>query len=96
MQDVDEVEDIREMEDYDMMDEERSLSRSISQMTTRGEATQPDEDIENVTDNYVKFHWTELDVVIVVGPVGSLLQLLKGLLKGSFFSKGSLGGIMNP
>merc|ERR1712071_349371 len=46
-EDVDEADDIGEMEDYDMMDEERSLSRSVSQMTTRGETTQPDEDIQN-------------------------------------------------
>jgi len=46
-EDVDEADDIGEMEDYDMMDEERSLSRSVSQLTTRGEATQPDEDIQN-------------------------------------------------
>jgi len=46
-EEFDEADDIGEMEDYDMMDEERSLSRSVSQLTTRGEATQPDEDIQN-------------------------------------------------
>jgi len=45
-EDIDEGDEIRELEDYDI-DEEHSLSRSVSQMTTRGETTQPDEDIQN-------------------------------------------------
>lgn len=33
--------------DDEYMDDEQSLSRSMSQMTTRGETTQPDEDTNN-------------------------------------------------
>lgn len=42
MEDGDEM---RETEDIDGEDEQ-SLSRSVSQMTTRGEATQPDEELQ--------------------------------------------------
>ena len=40
-------EELREVDD-DFMDDEQSLSRSMSQMTTRGETTQPDDDTHNV------------------------------------------------
>lgn len=40
-------EEIREGDD-DFMDDEQSLSRSMSQMTTRGETTQPDDETHNV------------------------------------------------
>ena len=66
-QDVDEVDDIGEMEDYDMMDEEQSLSRSVSQMTTRGEATQPDEDIENVSITTIQLASSEIDLMMMIG-----------------------------
>lgn len=32
------------------MDDEQSLSRSMSQMTTRGETTQPDDDTHNAVE----------------------------------------------
>nr|CAG4641458.1 EOG090X0143 [Eurycercus lamellatus] len=47
-EDFEEADDVRETEDYDP-DEEHSLSRSMSQMTTRegGETTQPDDESNN-------------------------------------------------
>lgn len=42
---MEEGDENRETEDMDG-DDEQSLSRSISQMTTRGEATQPDEELQ--------------------------------------------------
>lgn len=47
---MEEGEEIREIDD-DFNDDEQSLSRSMSQMTTRGEATQPDEDAPNLEVN---------------------------------------------
>ena len=44
---MDEADEVREMDDFDN-DEEQSLSRSMSQMTTRGDATQPDDESHNV------------------------------------------------
>jgi len=46
-QDMEEGEEMREVDD-DSINDEQSLSRSMSQMTTRGETTQPDEDTHNV------------------------------------------------
>lgn len=45
--DMEEGEEMREVDD-DSINDEQSLSRSMSQMTTRGETTQPDEDTHNV------------------------------------------------
>lgn len=45
--DLEEGEEMREVDD-DSINDEQSLSRSMSQMTTRGETTQPDEDTHNV------------------------------------------------
>nr|CAG4635937.1 EOG090X0143 [Eubosmina coregoni]SVE69635.1 EOG090X0143 [Eubosmina coregoni] len=45
-EDMDEADEVREMDDFDN-DEEQSLSRSMSQMTTRGDATQPDDESHN-------------------------------------------------
>ena len=44
---MEEGDEIRETDDIDGEDEQ-SLSRSVSQMTTRGEATQPDEELQVV------------------------------------------------
>nr|SVE85329.1 EOG090X0143 [Daphnia pulicaria] len=46
-EDMEEGEEMREVDD-DSINDEQSLSRSMSQMTTRGETTQPDEDTHNV------------------------------------------------
>ena len=47
LKDMEDGEELREVDD-DFMDDEQSLSRSMSQMTTRGETTQPDDDTHNV------------------------------------------------
>ena len=47
MQELDDADEVREMDDFDN-DEEQSLSRSMSQMTTRDGATQPDDESHNV------------------------------------------------
>jgi hypothetical protein len=44
---MEEGEEMREVDD-DSINDEQSLSRSMSQMTTRGETTQPDDDTHNV------------------------------------------------
>nr|CAG4650736.1 EOG090X0143 [Simocephalus serrulatus]SVE94074.1 EOG090X0143 [Simocephalus serrulatus] len=49
-EDMEDGEEIREGDD-DFMDDEQSLSRSMSQMTTRGETTQPDDETHNVEDD---------------------------------------------
>ena len=53
-------EEMREM-DEDFNDDEQSLSRSMSQMTTRGETTQPDEDTPNLeVSNFYEIHKIEI------------------------------------
>nr|SVE73390.1 EOG090X0143 [Daphnia atkinsoni] len=50
-EDIEEGEEMREVDD-DSINDEQSLSRSMSQMTTRGEATQPDDESANTEDDH--------------------------------------------